>query len=295
MPQKLECVIVGTGSVGTSLAIALSRKGYPIAGIASRSKTRATELAVRVGSPEAFTLKEALPTKTRLLFVCVPDDAIEPTARILCKKPLPSDLIAVHCSGSLTSEALSPFARLGVDTMSFHPMQTFSDLLSASFEGIYVGIEGTERAKQVGEYIAHELGAFSIFLEAEDKNTYHLAASMASNLFVALSSMSFDLLESIGFTRHEAAAILGPLIRQTTDNLSSMLPEKALTGPAARGDMNTIRFHFETLQTHSFRIRETYRILTEEAIQIAEKAGRLDAERANQLKIVLGDLDRHTQ
>ena len=45
----LKLGIIGAGTVGTALAIRLSRKGYPVAAVYSRSRASAQKLADAVG------------------------------------------------------------------------------------------------------------------------------------------------------------------------------------------------------------------------------------------------------
>jgi predicted short-subunit dehydrogenase-like oxidoreductase (DUF2520 family) len=41
----------------------------------------------------------------------------------------------------------------------------------------------------------------------------------------------------------EGLRVLAPLVRTTTANLLTLGPERALTGPVARGDVSTVRAH----------------------------------------------------
>ena len=293
MPSKPETVIVGAGAVGISLFSALPKHGYPIAGIVSRSPERLPVLIGNASQSRPLQPDDALPSSTRLVFLCVPDDAISATASRLAKNPAGwSNRTVTHTSGALTSDVLSPLANLGAQIMSFHPMQTFSKNEPTPWHDIYVGIEGGEKAVHLGEQIARDLGAHPIRLNKADKPTYHAAASIASNMLVVLADMSCNLLESIGIDRQDAIGLLGPLIRQTAQNATVDMPEKALTGPAARGDLNTLRFHFETLATHFPSYLDLYHAMTVEAVDIAEKSGRLTPNRAIQIKKALQELSK---
>ena len=283
--EKRPSVIVGSGAVGSALALELSRAGYPLAGIVSRSISRARSLASRTGADHALRLDKPLPVQTRQVFLCVPDDFIHAVAgRLGTLHSSWENTIVAHLSGALTSDNLAPLTDRGAEGMSFHPIQSFSNRSPGSFKGIYIGLEGSERALTIGRHLALDLGAHPIIIDKSGKKTYHLAASIASNHLVVLVGMARALLESIGCSEQDAAAMLGPLILTTAQNTTSMPPGEALTGPAVRGDINTIGFHFETLQEHFPQYLATYRAMTQQAIEMAVKSGRLDPNRAIQLK-----------
>ena len=58
-------------------------------------------------------------------------------------------------------------------------------------------------------------------------------------------------------------AALLPLVRATIDNVDALGADAALTGPVARGDVDTVRRHLDALPTTS---AATYRTLASEAL-----------------------------
>jgi predicted short-subunit dehydrogenase-like oxidoreductase (DUF2520 family) len=70
----------------------------------------------------------------------------------------------------------------------------------------------------------------------EDRGAYHAAASIASNLLVTLEAAAERIAGSAGVGRE----LLVPLVRATVDNWTALGPERALTGPVARGDEATV-------------------------------------------------------
>lgn len=282
--DKAGIVIIGTGAVGSSLATALSKCGFPIVGIMSRTLNRAQDLALRVESPLALTFSDQLPTNTQVVFLCVPDDVITSTAQQLIGALNWNDTIVAHTSGAKAASALRPLADQGAAIMSFHPMQTFTRAATASFSDIYIGIEGESRAVQEGIKISRLLGAKHLVIKTPDKPRYHLAASIASNFMVTLMSVSCDVLESIGINRNEAVALLKPLVTQTCTNVTSNLPEQVLTGPAVRGDKKTLEMHLGALQQHLPHLDPFYRTLLDKTLAVALNSGRLDDEVIEEIK-----------
>jgi predicted short-subunit dehydrogenase-like oxidoreductase (DUF2520 family) len=60
---------------------------------------------------------------------------------------------------------------------------------------------------------------------------------MASNFLITLEAAAERLLTTAAGTDRE---LLVPLVRASVDNWAALGPERALTGPAARGDETTI-------------------------------------------------------
>ena len=56
------------------------------------------------------------------------------------------------------------------------------------------------------------------------------------------------------------------------ENASAVAPSAALTGPVARGDVETVRAHLAAL-ADAPEVLEVYRVLSREAIPLAESAG----------------------
>ena len=77
-------------------------------------------------------------------------------------------------------------------------------------------------------------------IDDEGRPAYHAAASMASNFLVTLEAAAERVAAAAGLDGHQARALLAPLVRRTVDNWAALGPERALTGPVARGDEQTV-------------------------------------------------------
>ncbi len=262
---------MGTGAVGTSLALALQKHNYVVSAIASRSKARAAHLAAQLDVAKPFALPELDPAIADLIFLCVPDDVLPVLAAKLANHTRWMGRIVAHTSGALTASTLSPLQEAGAHAMSFHPVQTFANATENAFSGIYVGIEGDAEAVAAGKVLAQALEATPLVLQSADKARYHLAASMASNFTVTLISAACDVLASLGMQRHEAVALLRPLVTQTCTNVTTHLPEEVLTGPAARGDEHTLQQHLDALTHHHPHLLPLYQTLLTHTIDVAKQ------------------------
>ncbi len=87
------------------------------------------------------------------------------------------------------------------------------------------------------------LGLAPIEIAPADRAVYHAAASMASNFLVTIEAAAERLAAEAGLERGH----LVPLVRATVENWAALGPERALTGPVARGDEATIQRQREAI------------------------------------------------
>lgn len=283
--------IVGAGAVGTTLARGIHLCGYSVEAVLSRSEDDAQALGDCVGAAVARSDWEALPSAVRLVWVCVPDDAIASVAEALSRLNHPwEETLVAHTSGVETAAALVPLADEGAATMSFHPMQTFTPETSPeAFEDIVVGLEGDDRALAVGETLARALGAQPVRLSPEEKVRYHCAAALASNGLVSLMGV---VEEVFGASQALEGAfspvdLVGPLVEQTWGNLLEGSPEEVLTGPVQRGDEETLRAHLDALVAETPHLVPLYAALSTEMVRLAVRSGDLSSTGAEDLLTVL--------
>ncbi len=288
-PSQTEVALVGAGAVGRALAGRLAQQGYPVRAVLSRRREAAAALAEEVGASVGSDDVADLPFGLRLVVLCVPDDAIAPVARMLAGLPRDwTSVVVAHTSGARTTDALAPLAAVGATPLSFHPMQTFTAASAPSvFEGIYVGLEGPPEAVAFGRRLAERLGAHPVAVPAAAKTRYHLAAALASNGLVALMGLVAEVLASAGVDPEEAGVLVGPLVESTWANIKRTSPDAALTGPAARGDAGTIAAHAKALAAHLPHLLPAYAALTNEAVRLAVRSGRLGVDQAEAVLDVL--------
>jgi predicted short-subunit dehydrogenase-like oxidoreductase (DUF2520 family) len=277
--------IVGAGAVGHALALRLADRGYPVLAVISKTRSRAEALAQSVGAPVASNELFALPAAVRLVLICVDDDAVADVAESLTGvRHAWRETVVAHTSGALTSSVLSPLADEGADTLSFHPLQALTaESGPEALEGVYVGLEGGQRAVGAGIELAVGLGLRYLVLSPEAKARYHVAAVVASNFLVTLTAIVQEILQSIDVPRDDSYAMIEPLVRGTFENLARLTPEEALTGPVVRGDTDTLRRHGLSLRQHLPQLVPVYAAMTVEAVRVAVRSGRLDPRDADEV------------
>ena len=283
--RSLSVAVVGAGRLGTALARALAAAGYDIRAVITRRLSRARRAAKLIeGEPLALSAAqlERIPP-VNLLILATPDDALaEVAARLAAsfKKEHAGSggtrAVALHVSGALGSEVLSPLRAKGFATGSLHPLVAVSDARAgaqALREAFYC-VEGDAVALRLARRIVRDLAGRSFTVESGKKALYHAAAVMTSGHTVALFDTAARLLARCGLTEKHAREVLLPLLRSTLENLSERTPARALTGTFARADIKTVRTHLAALTTEKEAdALAAYVLLGRHSLRLAEENG----------------------
>ena len=241
---------IGAGRIATALAVRLHESGYHITGIFSRTFAHAQALAALT---ESSAVEDAFPDAD-ILFLTVPDDAILITVAAVAKQETPLLTGAVvHTSGVHSLDTLSMFPD-SRSKGSFHPLYPFrkGSRLHGN-EGMLVGIEATQPNLEIWlTQIAHAIGGNPAVLKPGSKAHYHAAAVIASNYLITLFDVSLNLMQDAGVSEASAKIALLSLMQGNLDNLQTLSPAQALTGPIARGDVATIARHLSALENTAY-------------------------------------------
>lgn len=257
--------IVGAGRVGTALGMALARAGWRVAAVGGRG-TAATRRAARLVGVPAMGARDAA-ARADVVIVAVPDDAVAAVARDIAPA-VKRGTIVVHTAGALSSDALAAVRRRGARAASMHPLMTFPSAAKglAGIRGASFFFEGDRGAAPVLRALIRSIDGVPVAVSKRGKALYHAGAVLACNDLVALLAEAFGLFRSAGIAEAPARKALGPLIRRTVENVLSMGPARALTGPVARGDAGTIARHLAALRGPA---RDAYRVLGLATLRLA--------------------------
>lgn len=298
MPRsaKPSLSIIGTGRLGTALALALHRSGYPILALVARHKRKAEKAfellrhekprwddKYRTGDdinsiaapPVVLAAKDLvlLPTSDVIL-ICTPDDEIEDLAQGLARHARTGTVL--HTSGALSSDVLVPLARAGLNTGSVHPLVSVSDPRAGADAlcGAFFCVEGDRKAVRLARRIVADLNGIAFSIPSESKALYHAAAVIASPHATALFDVAVSTLVTAGLDRKEARRVLIPLLESTVQNLKTSDAAEALTGTFARGDVATVKRHLKALSGKEHReALKVYKLLGLHALELAETKG----------------------
>jgi predicted short-subunit dehydrogenase-like oxidoreductase (DUF2520 family) len=190
-------------------------------------------LAAALGGAAPLGRGETPPAGCEAVLLCVPDAEIAAAAAAMAG----TARFVGHTSGATPLSALEPS---GAELFALHPLQTVT-AAGADFRGCGCAVAGsTQRALELAEKIARDLGMSPFVVEDSQRAAYHAAASIASNFLVTLEAEAEALAGSAGIKGFDARDMLGPLVRTTVENWIALGPERALTGPVARGDHATV-------------------------------------------------------
>jgi predicted short-subunit dehydrogenase-like oxidoreductase (DUF2520 family) len=235
--------IVGPGRLGTAISVALTRAGVTVDGPYGRHDSVAA--AGRV--PDAILL-------------CVPDAQIAAVAATISPGPPVG-----HCSGATALDVLAAH-----EAFLLHPLMTVpADAAPDVLAGAGAAVAGTTpQALAIARTLAERLAMRPIEIADADRVGYHAAACIASNFVVTL----LDGAERVGATAGLPRELLLPLVRATVENWAALGPERALTGPVARGDEETVERQRAALVQRAPELLELFDALVETTRRLAARA-----------------------
>ena len=101
---------VGAGRVGTALAVAFGRAGWPVVAVATRDDGRRERFLSLVPGAHAAARIQSVTDDVDLIFITVPDDAL---SHVAAQLRLYAGQAVVHTSGALGSDVLAPSLAAG--------------------------------------------------------------------------------------------------------------------------------------------------------------------------------------
>ena len=292
--------IIGAGAVGGSLARALTSAGARVVAVAAQNLAHAEAVARHIPGCQAATPAEVV-AASNLVLLAAPDDAISPLATQL---PWRAGQRAVHFSGALGARALAAAAGRGASVAALHPLMTFTralaagplDAIMARLRGCVWALETEDEAfREALQAMVGALGGRVALLSESGRIPYHISGVLASNYVVTLMGAAVTLWESFGAESALAREALLPLMRAAVENLATVDPSAALSGPIARGDLGTIRAHLDWLgaamadHPGMSGLRDAYLALARLTIPLAEARGSLSSAQAEALRTLLAN------
>lgn len=277
--------VIGAGRVGAALAARLRAAGHPIVGVSGRSA--ASQLRIQTLLSGVDTLEPAeLVERSDIVLIAVPDDALAEVARELAARVRPG-LVVLHTSGRHGLAVLAPMIDAGARGIAFHPAMTFTGTEVDLDRTCAFGLTALSADRELAETLVAELGGTPEWVDESDRIRYHAALSHGANHLNTLVAQAMNVLRAAGVD--DPSAVLRPLLAASLDNALAY-GDAALTGPVARGDVNTLRAHTETL-AGQLDVLDTYVALARATAARAAASGRIDAATAAALRQVLSEAE----
>jgi predicted short-subunit dehydrogenase-like oxidoreductase (DUF2520 family) len=250
----MKITLIGTGNVAYHLGLRFRENDALLNQIVGRNadKTRAFSIVFQTDATTDFS---KIKTDSDIYIIAVNDSAIENVAQKL-SQVLDNQLV-VHTSGSISSTILSPYFK---NYGSLYPLQTFSVSSFVDFDVIPVFINTTPKHLQGSlEKIALTLAPNVHFLPDEKRVALHVAAVFVNNF----TNHLFHIGKTITDKNDLPFDTLKPLIEQTVLKIQNQEPKAMQTGPAIRGDVNTVKKHLDFLKDYPPQYLELYELFSE--------------------------------
>jgi len=236
-----KIILVGAGRIAWSLCKRLKARGLPVAQVVNRTTEHARSLAEALDARWTDDWAGVLPDADWLL-IAVRDDAIDEVGAALA--PHASEALATHTSGATPGAVLAPFfKRYGV----FYPLQSFSIEREPTWSKIPFCVDAQSDADVLFlKKIAKTIGNLVYRVNDEQRAALHVAAVFANNF----ANHCFAIAEKLLEEKNLPFEMLHPLMEETLAKALQDSPARMQTGPAARGDAETIQRHLDLLKRH---------------------------------------------
>lgn len=275
--------IIGYGAVGSSLADFFVKSETDLHSVWDRKPEVTLLKDGNTLKPAGKPMPDSADETGELIILSVPDKAIAKIAEKLSLLPgnWTGKWIA-HVSGSLPAQVLDKLKKKGASVAAMHPLQTFTGTGNKSkLQDIRFTLQGDGEFLVKLKALVGMMGSSAVEVDEKTKLILHLSAVFASNYMVSLLDMAKDTAESSGVDN--SLELLAPIINATLQNVLARGTEQSLSGPAARGDSETISRHLDLLKDHS-ELLEAYKVLGSRALQIAGRSGNLSPEKIQEIK-----------
>jgi predicted short-subunit dehydrogenase-like oxidoreductase (DUF2520 family) len=258
--SHMKIVMIGSGNVATVLGKKFSEAGHNILQVYNRSLAGAEVLGNKLSA--AFTTDwNKISADADLYIVALSDQAIS------ALQPLPAlhNKLVVHTAGSVATDVLGHLSnRYGV----LYPLQTLRKEMNVE-AGMPIIVNGSD-ASQTAVLIETGKSISDTVLQASDEHRFnlHIAAVFLNNFTNHLYALAETYCNKEGLSFD----LLKPLILETAYRVMNHSPALLRTGPAVRGDGETIKKHLQKLETQP-ALHAVYLHLTESIQSVVHGAG----------------------
>ena len=221
--------LIGTGNVAIALAREIhNHEILTLIQLIGRDQNKLPKDLIDIPFSNQFS---ALPT-CDVVLIAVSDHAIQEVSNQIRL----TDAVIAHTSGASTMDLLSNHKHRGV----FYPLQTFSKQQQLNWDEIPILWEGNNKlVDEKLETLSQLLSPLAVQSDEKQRLSMHLAAVVVNNFANHLYAEAHRFCKS----KQVNFDLLIPLIEETTRKIKQLNPRESQTGPASRGDSQTIQRH----------------------------------------------------
>jgi len=267
---------IGAGKVGCTLGLHLisNSKQSDVTGYYDLNEESLQE-TLNLTKAKRYNNYEEVINENDIIFITVTDTAIKDVWEVIKSKASRKELsleekIICHCSGSLSSAIFSEIDAYKAYGYSIHPLFACSNKTDSykTIPKALFTIEGSREKLDFMKELFINMGNKVQVIKSDVKTKYHAAAVVASNLMLALASLSNNMLVDCGFSKENASSALNPLIENNINSLVKKGVINSLTGPVERNDVCTINNHLKVLNEDEKLI---YKALSKELVKVSKE------------------------
>ncbi|MCD6463871.1 MAG: DUF2520 domain-containing protein [Thermotogae bacterium] len=262
--------VIGGGKVGRSLAKKLKAAGYSVGYVVCRTRRSAEEAVdfIEAGTPLEIGGLCDVQFEGYVVF-SVPDDVLLELVRTIDASSFKGTNFVFHTSGFLSSKILRKFCPA---CAAIHPVRAFARPLEPyEMTSMLYDVEASDEGWHFAGELVKDLEGAMIKLRADDKRVFHLSCVISSNLGAYMMIKAREIMESIGVEKEIAEEALVKLMYSVLENFKSVGFEKALTGPAVRGDVHVVDEEGRILKRIDPGFYRVYKLIVEEIMRWKEK------------------------
>ncbi len=273
--KKYKISIVGCGNVAYRLSLALSAAGMELMYIMGRDLQEASKLvyilnkaenrASHLNNDTQLTSDPSDLFKSDIIILAVNDSSIPEVSDLLYLHSGSdiNNVTLLHCSGACDSSVLNKFTNYGV----LYPLMTLSKTKPVDFGLIPFFLESSNvKVREELTGLCYALKSEYRFTNSEERLKLHLAAVYVSNFLNYLTGLAFDL------SKPNQMFLMPLAIETIRKAFLYEHPSLVQTGPAKRGDSDTINKHLSLLENLPLH-KDVYEMLTSQIINIHKKNG----------------------
>ncbi|RXK59000.1 DUF2520 domain-containing protein [Lacibacter luteus] len=254
----MKVILLGSGNTATVLAKMIVKAEHEVVQVWSRNFDHAKALAAKVRAQPIATLDE-LSGEADLCIMAVSDAAIPQLAKQLQLRRK----VLVHTAGSVSRDVLrNSSPNYGV----LYPLQSLRKEMLVIPPVPFLIDGNSDEVNALLEDFAHSLSDNVQFVDDAARLNMHLAAVMVSNFTNHLYALTEDYCKD----RNLDFKLLHPLIIEVACRLTQGHAVDMQTGPARRGDEETIKKHLLLLEIDE-HLQDLYRELSESIQKLYRK------------------------
>jgi predicted short-subunit dehydrogenase-like oxidoreductase (DUF2520 family) len=159
--------------------------------------------------------------------------------------------------------------------------------------GIYYGVDGTPEAQRMAKRLAQMLDGKVIVIPAKMRAFYHAACVLASNHLTGMLSILETMFNALQTTERRFYPVFEPILMATLNNVKMTSPRQALSGPVARGGVETVAAHFRSIEKYCPELIPYFAQLSKETLKLAAAKGSITEAQGKALTELIQSYTHH--